>query len=181
MCDSCLSPSVLEYTQLLQALAEPGHPDVEAVFREMLMRGVLPTRVTIKVVEKVLGRRVVKRLLEELNVDETSLGDLVTADFQRRHTLTAPRAKEFERQKRLAYLSQPNRDKKGNPPRGSVSMCGAKVCLKLPLSPALVVDVATGVDMAIHGLPKSDGSHCMKFLVGHRTVDTKTWLNHSTA
>eukprot|EP00439_Symbiodinium_sp_Y106_P006160 s4742_g1.t1 len=132
MCASCLSPSVLEYTQLLQALAdEPASstssrnqrhpvaacphvgespdldepiPDVEKVFREMLAKGIRPTRITIRVVEKVLGRRVVKRVLEELNVDEILLGDLSAADFQRRRALVAPRAQECERHKRRSYL-----------------------------------------------------------------------------
>ncbi|CAE7673755.1 Pentatricopeptide repeat-containing protein [Symbiodinium microadriaticum] len=131
MCASRLSPSVLEYTQLLQALAdEPATttsrnqqhpvaacpqvgeshafdepiPDVEKVFREMLGKGVRPTRITIRVVEKVLGRRVVKRVLEELDVDEMLLGDLSAAYFQRRRALVAPRAQECERQKRRSYL-----------------------------------------------------------------------------
>ncbi|CAE7488591.1 unnamed protein product [Symbiodinium sp. CCMP2456] len=132
MCASCLSASVLEYTQLLQALAdEPATttssrnqqhpaaacpqvgeprdfdepiPDVEKVFREMLGKGIRPTRITIRVVEKVLGRRVVKRVLEELDVDEMLLGDLSAADFQRRRALVAPRAQECERQKRRSYL-----------------------------------------------------------------------------
>ena len=79
-------------------------PDVEKVFREMLGKGVRPTRITIRVVEKVLGRRVVKRVLEELDVDEMLLGDLSAAYFQRRRALVAPRAQECERQKRRSYL-----------------------------------------------------------------------------
>ena len=79
-------------------------PDVEKVFREMLAKGIRPTRITIRVVEKVLGRRVVKRVLEELNVDEILLGDLSAADFQRRRALVAPRAQECERHKRRSYL-----------------------------------------------------------------------------
>ena len=100
-----LQPSVLEYTQLLQALtAEPTHPDLEGLFRGMIEAGIQPTRVTIKVVEKGLGRRAVKRLLEELNVDEASLGDLAKADFQKSRASSAQRLQECERQKRTSYL-----------------------------------------------------------------------------
>ena len=107
MRDGELQPSVVEYTQLLQALAaEPCHPDLEKVFREMIASSVQPTRVTIKAVEKLLGRRPMKRLLEELDVDETALGDLSMANFQRRRASTAPRAQERERQKRQSYLTK---------------------------------------------------------------------------
>ncbi|CAE7549102.1 EMB2745 [Symbiodinium sp. CCMP2592] len=89
MCASCLSPSVLEYTQLLQALA--GEPASSTSSRNQRHPVAACPQVgespdldePIPDVEKVLGRRVVKRVLEELNVDEMLLGDLSAADFQR--------------------------------------------------------------------------------------------------
>ncbi|CAK9107733.1 unnamed protein product [Durusdinium trenchii] len=100
-----LSPTVVQYTQVLKSFTEEEKSTGERLFREMVEDAQLPTQVTLKVLRRLVGPLRTRRLLEDLDIDESSLEPLVTADAQkRRWAESALRRQEAQVRKRVSHL-----------------------------------------------------------------------------